>query len=164
MSMQTIHLLSELGIHPRRTVRFVAWMGEESGIQGAMTYAHDHESEISSHVAVLEEDFGSDHPIGLTFSGVTALRGYLAPVAKVLEPIGASMITPGDEIGEDVAPLMSKGVPGFTTARDPRFYFEYHHTAADTFDKVDPKDLAASAAVMAVTAYALADAETPAPR
>ncbi|MBB5065154.1 M20/M25/M40 family metallo-hydrolase [Granulicella mallensis] len=164
MSMQTIHLLAKLGIHPRRTVRFVAWMGEESGAQGAFTYAHDHESEIGSHVAVLEEDFGADHPIGLTFSGVAALRGYLAPLAKVLDPIGASMITPGDEIGEDVAPLISKGVPGFTAARDPRFYFQYHHTAADTFDKVDPKNLAASAAVMAVTAYALADAETPAPR
>ncbi|WP_236657186.1 M20/M25/M40 family metallo-hydrolase [Acidisarcina polymorpha] len=160
MAMQTIQLMAKLGIHPRRTVRFVAWMGEESGIQGALTYAHDHESEIKSHVAVLEEDFGADHPIGLTFSGAVALRQYLAPVAKVLEPIGASLITPGDEIGEDVAPLMSKGVPGFTAARDPRFYFKYHHTAADTLDKVNPRSLAESAALMAVTAYALADAAT----
>ena len=164
MAMQTIHLLAKLGVHPDRTVRFVAWMGEESGIQGAMTYAHDHASEINRHVAVLEEDFGSDHPIGLTFSGVAALKEYLAPVAQILEPIGASMITPGGEIGEDVAPIIGKGVPGFTAARDPRFYFNYHHTAADTIDKVDSKSLAESAAVMAVTAYALADAATPAPR
>lgn len=164
MSMQAIHLLAKLGIHPRRTVRFVAWMGEESGSQGAETYAQDYASEIKNHIAVLEEDFGTNHPIGLSYSGSNALEAYMEPVAKILEPIGASQLSQNNEIGEDVAALINKGVPGFTTTRDSRFYFMYHHTAADTLDKVDPKDLAESSAVVAVTAYALADAETPAPR
>jgi Zn-dependent M28 family amino/carboxypeptidase len=67
-------------------------------------------------------------------------------------------------VGEDVMSVVGKGVPGFTPAQDGRFYFNYHHTAADTFDKVDPRHLGENAAVMAVLAYALADSSSPAPR
>jgi carboxypeptidase Q len=68
------------------------------------------------------------------------------------------------ETGEDIAGLTAKGVPSFAPVQDSRFYFNYHHTAADTFDKIDPKHLNENAAVMAVLAYALADSPEPAPR
>jgi hypothetical protein len=164
VSMQVIHLMQKLGIHPQRTIRFVAWMDEESGGEGAQTYAADHAAELKDHVGALESDFGCDHPTGIVFAGPPQLKEWLAPVAHQLEPIGASMLTSGEDVGEDVSSVVSKGVPGFTPAQDGRYYFNYHHTAADTFDKVDPRHLSENAAVMAVLAYALADASTAAPR
>jgi len=68
------------------------------------------------------------------------------------------------ETGEDIAGMTEKGVPSFAPVQDSRFYFNYHHTAADTFDKVDPKQLNENAAVMAVLAYALADSSESAPK
>ena len=162
VSMQVIHLLKALGLHPKRTVRFIAWMDEEQGGSGAQTYAQEHAADMANHIGALESDLGADHPTGITYAGPAALGDYLRPVAQVLDAIGASTLTHGEEAGEDVSFL--KGVPGFTPTQDNRFYFNYHHTAADTFDKVDPQHLGENAAVMAVVAYALADASTPAPR
>jgi len=88
----------------------------------------------------------------------------MRPVAQVLAPIGASTVTYTRDVGTDVNPLNKKGVPGFSPAQDSRFYFNYHHTAADTFDKVDARELNENAAVMAVLAYALADSAEAAPR
>jgi carboxypeptidase Q len=162
VSMQAIQLLKKLGIHPKRTVRFIAWMDEEQGGEGAQTYATEHAGDLANHVGALESDLGADHPDGLTFAGKPELGEWLRPVAHVLEPIGASTLTGGEEAGEDIGFL--KGVPGFTPTQDSRFYFNYHHTAADTFDKIDPLHLNENAAVMTVVAYALADASGPAPR
>ena len=164
VSMQCIHLLQKLNVHPQRTIRFIAWMDEESGSEGAATYAEEHAGEIANHVGALESDLGADHPTGITFAGKPELADWLRPVAHQLDPIGASSITSGEEAGEDVAAVVSKGVPGFTPTQDSRFYFNYHHTAADTFDKINPRHLNENAAVMIVTAYALADASTRAPR
>jgi carboxypeptidase Q len=164
VSMQVIHLMQKLGLHPQRTIRFIAWMDEESGSEGASTYAADHAAEIKDHVGALESDLGCDHPTGITFAGSPELAEWLGPVGHQLEPIGAALVMQGPEVGEDIESVVSKGVPGFTPTQDSRFYFNYHHTAADTFDKVDPRHLGENAAVMAVTAYALADASSPAPR
>lgn len=163
-SMQAIHLLKELGIHPKRTVRFIAWMDEEQGAEGAETYAKDHASDLANHIAAMESDLGAGHPVGFSFVGKPELEQWMRPVAQVLDSIGASSISSSREAGTDVAPLNSKGVPGFSPEQDSRFYFNYHHTAADTFDKVVPRELNENAAVMTVLAYALADSADPAPR
>lgn len=164
VSMQVIHLMHTLGLHPQRTIRFIAWMEEESGGEGAQTYAAEHAAELKDHVGALESDLGCDHPSGLSFAGAPALKEWLRPVAHQLEPIGASIVTEAVDVGEDIGEVVGKGVPGFAPTQDSRTYFNYHHTAADTFDKVDPRHLGENAAVMAVTAYALADAAAPAPR
>jgi Zn-dependent M28 family amino/carboxypeptidase len=164
VSMQVIHLMQTLGIRPQRTIRFIAWMDEESGAEGAATYAVEHAAVIPDHVGALESDEGCGHPTGITFSGSSQLRQWLEPVARRLEPIGASLLTAGEEVGEDIAAVVTKGVPGFSPTQDSRTYFNYHHTAADTFDKVDPRQLGENAAVMAVLGFALADASTTAPR
>jgi hypothetical protein len=164
VSMQTLHLLKELGIHPRRTVRFVAWMSEEEGSEGAAAYMVDHNNEISNHVGAIESDLGADHPAGIYYAGKSELGQWLRPVAQVLDAIGAETLVSTPETGEDIAGLTAKGVPSFAPVQDSRFYFNYHHTAADTFDKIDPKHLNENAAVMAVLAYALADSPEPAPR
>lgn len=164
VSMQAIHLLKDLGVHPRRTVRFVAWMSEEEGSEGAAAYMADHKETIANHVGAIESDLGADHPAGLYYSGKNELGSWLRPVAQVLDAIGAETLVSTPETGEDIAGLTEKGVPSFAPIQDSRFYFNYHHTAADTFDKVDPRHLNENAAVMTVLAYALADSEQPAPR
>jgi hypothetical protein len=164
ISMQTLHLLKELGIHPRRTVRFVAWMSEEEGSEGAASYMVDHNNEIANHIGAIESDLGADHPAGIYYAGNSELGQWLKPVAQVLDAVGAETLVSTPETGEDIAGLTAKGVPSFAPIQDSRFYFNYHHTAADTFDKIDPKHLNENAAVMAVLAYALADSPQPAPR
>ena len=86
------------------------------------------------------------------------------PISQVLNPIGAGTLGQAPETGEDIDGLTRSGVPSFAPMQDSRFYFNYHHTAADTFDKVDPRHLNENAAVMTVLAYALADSAEPAPR
>jgi len=164
VSMQAIHLLSQLGIHPKRTVRFVAWMAEEEGSDGAQTYLAEHAADVANHIGAIESDSGAGHPTGVLFTGKPALQAWLRPISQVLERTGASGLTPSPETGEDISGLTDKGVPSFAPNQDSRFYFNYHHTPADTFDKVDPHELNENAAVMTVLAYALADSPDPAPR
>ena len=163
-AMETIQLLKTLNIHPRRTIRFIAWMNEEFGASGAASYGNEHAAEFRNHVAAMESDLGCDHPTGLYLSD-PALEAFLAPVSEALKPIGAGVLTTVDEIpSEDLAPMMAAGVPSLAPIQDLRSYFNYHHTAADTLDKVDPQHLGENAAVIAVAAYALADAKKPIPR
>jgi len=164
VSMQVLHLLHDLGLHPRRTVRFVAWMSEEEGSQGAAAYMADHKDEIANHIGAIESDLGADHPSGIYYSGKPGLGQWLHPLEQILEAIGAETLVDAPETGEDINGLTEKGVPSFAPVQDNRFYFNYHHTAADTFDKVDFKHLNENAAVMTVLAYALADSVEPAPR
>jgi len=164
VSMQAIHLLSKLGIHPKRTVRFIAWMSEEEGSQGAATYIQEHAQDVANHIGAIESDLGAGHPDGVLFAGKPELGAWLAPVAQALEPIGGNTFRSSPETGEDINVLTEKGVPSFAPSQDGRTYFNYHHTPADTFDKVNPRELGENAAVMTVLAYALADSAEAAPR
>lgn len=164
VSMQTIHLLSRLAIHPRRTVRFIAWMSEEPGVIGAAQYIKEYKDEFANHTAAIESDSGADHPTGIDFAGPPELDDWLRPVAHVLDAIGAGSLVPSPEAGSDIGAMTEQKVPCFAPIQDSRFYFNYHHSAADTFDKIDPAHLNENAAVMAVLAYALADSANPAPR
>ena len=164
VSMQAIHLLSKLGIHPKRTVRVIAWMSEEEGSEGAATYIKEHSSDVANHIGAIESDLGAGHPDGVLYAGNAKLGEWLTPVAQALDPIGASTFRSSPETGEDINVLTEKGVPSFAPSQDGRFYFNYHHTPADTFDKVNPRELSENAAVMTVLAYALADSDQPAPR
>lgn len=164
VAMETVHLLKDLGIHPRRTIRCVAWMSEEEGSEGAAAYMADHKDDVGNHVGAIESDLGADHPSGIFYAGKPELGQWLRPLSPVLDAIGAETLVSAPETGEDIDGLTVKGVPSFAPKQDSRFYFNYHHTAADTFDKVDPKHLNENAAVMAVLAFALADSPEPAPR
>jgi carboxypeptidase Q len=164
VSMQAIHLLHDLGVHPRRTVRFIAWMSEEEGSEGAAAYMADHKAEMANHIGAIESDLGADHPTGIFYAGKPELGDWLRPVSQVLDAIGAPVLENSPETGEDIAGLTEDKVPSFAPIQDSRFYFNYHHTAADTFDKIDPRHLNENAAIMTVLSYALADSPQPAAR
>ena len=157
VSMAALELMKELGIRPKRTVRMIAWMSEEEGSEGAAQYMKDHATDLANHAGAIESDLGADHPTGIYYAGKPELGQKLRPVAQVLEKIGAGSLVNAPETGEDISGLTGKGVPSFAPIQDSRFYFNYHHTAADTFDKIDKKHLNENAAIMTVLAYALAD-------
>lgn len=164
VAMQTVQLLKQLNLRPKRTIRFIAWMNEENGVVGGRTYAKENAAEMANHVAAIESDRGAGHPLGFEVKGKPEVMPLLAPVSKVLQSSGAGLLQLTEGAETDIAPLAAAGVPAFGLWQDTRFYFDYHHTAADTLDKIDPHELAENAAVMAVLAYAMANAPQPLPR
>ncbi|HKP88092.1 MAG TPA: M20/M25/M40 family metallo-hydrolase [Blastocatellia bacterium] len=165
VAMQVANLIKQLSLRPKRTIRVIAWMNEENGLRGGTAYAEARKAEIVNHVAAIESDLGAGHPTG--FSGHASAKAIemLGPLSAILQASGAGIVrqTQNPE-GADVSPLDRAGVPTFAPIQDVRTYFNYHHTAADTLDKIVPRELAENAAVMATLAYAIANLPQPLPR
>jgi carboxypeptidase Q len=164
VSMEAANLIQKLHLEPKRTIRVIAWMNEENGSAGSKQYGKDHEKEMSNHFAAMETDGGAGHPLGINIKGKPEVKKMLAPVAAILQGSEAGMLNLVEHCGADIEPLEKAGVPAFSPIQDSRFYFNYHHTAADTLNKIMPKELAENSAVVAVTAYALANVEQSLPR
>ena len=165
ISMAAAEILTRLQIRPRRTLRVIAWMDEENGGGGSKAYAQAHAAELPNHIAAIESDSGAGHPLGFALKMSPAAVAALHPVAEALAPVGATVFRPEDSSpGADISRMDAAGVPGIGLMQDQRRYFDYHHTAADTLDKVDPHELQENAAAMAVMAYFLAAAPEPLPR
>ena len=164
VSMEVANLTQKLHLKPKRTIRVIAWMNEENGLAGSKQYAKDHEKEWMNHFAAMETDGGADHPLGINIKAKPEAKKTFAPVAAILQGSGAGMLNLVEHCGADIGPMEKAGVPAFSPIQDSRFYFNYHHTAADTLDKIVPKELAENSAVVAVLAYALANMEQPLPR
>jgi len=164
VSMETANLMHQLNLKAKRTIRVIAWMNEENGLAGGKTYAADHAKDWPNHFAAMETDLGADHPVGLNIHAKPNVKAMLAPVAAVLQESGAGILRLVDHCGADIEPMEKAGIPAFSPIQDLRTYFNYHHTAADTLDKIVPKELAENAAVVAVAAYALANSEQALPR
>src|SRR5437763_2021491 len=162
VSMEAANLIQKLHLKPKRTIRVIAWMNEENGLAGSTQYWKDHEKE--KHFAAMETDGGAGHPLGLNIKGKPDVKKLLGPVAAILQESGAGMLNFVEHCGADIEPLEKADVPAFSPIQDSRFYFNYHHTAADTLDKIVPKELAENSAVVAVVTYALANMEQPLPR
>jgi carboxypeptidase Q len=146
-------------------LRVIAWMDEENGGSGSKAYVTEHKDALANHVGAIESDLGAGHPLG--FNGIfsPAVIAALVPVTQVLAKTGAILMENTGEGEADIDPMASAaGVPAFGLMQDERTYFNYHHTAADTLDKIDPHELAENAAAMAVLGYAIADMTQPLPR
>lgn len=162
VAMETAELVHKLGLHPKRTIRVIAWMDEEMGATGRDAYAKEHAGEVAAHVAAIESDSGAEHPLGFRVKISDAAVQQLSPVQDVLRPIGANLLNQvPDSPDTDIEPLVAAGIPGFGLWQNGLDYFTYHHTAADTLDKVVPQELRENAAAMAVMGYALADMTEP---
>ncbi len=165
ISMATAEILQRLHIRPRRTLRVIAWMDEENGGGGNKAYGKTHAAELANHVAAIESDAGAGHPLGFYMKMPPAALAALRPLIEILKPVGATAFRAAEySPGSDIEPLVEAGVPGIGIIQDGTKYFDYHHTAADTLDKVDPQNLRENAAAMAVLGFAIADMPDRLPR
>jgi len=153
---EAVRLMKELGLRARRTVRVVLWTNEENGLRGATAYRDAHADALENHVLAIESDSGVFDPLGFGFSGTDRAFETVRSVGRILEAVEAGRVTRGGG-GADIGPLMREGVPGMGLRVDGSRYFWYHHTDADTIDKLDARDMAECVAAMAVMAYVVAD-------
>jgi Zn-dependent M28 family amino/carboxypeptidase len=153
--------IGQLPEKPRRTIRVVLYANEEFGISGARAYAEAHAAEVPNHVLAAESDFGAGRVWQLQSRVAPRALPFIGQLAALLAPLGVEQ---GDNNassgGADLIPLQPAHIPVVSLSQDATHYFDWHHTANDTLDKIDPKELDQNVAVWAAMAYAFA--ETPA--
>jgi Zn-dependent M28 family amino/carboxypeptidase len=159
--MQALATLGQLGLTPRRTIRVVLYTNEENGVRGGKTYAEQHAAELPNTVLAVESDSGGFPPVGFTVGhkdpeAAARARARIADIASLLHEVGATTVKAGGG-GTDISPMQAGGVPQVGLSVDGKTYFDYHHSEADTLDKVQPQDLADMVAAAAVLAYVVAD-------
>jgi carboxypeptidase Q len=159
--MQAAATLKKLGLVPRRTVRVVLFTNEENGLRGARAYAKEHADELANTVLAVESDSGGFAPRGFSVQvkpddAQDRMKARVTDVVSLLRPINATRVTTGHG-GADIGPMAGANVPLIGLDTDGRTYFDYHHTDADTLDKVDPAALADDVAAVAALAYVVAD-------
>ena len=153
---EALRVLKRLGLTPKRTIRVVGWTNEENGMRGGNAYRDAHKAELDNHLLAIESDGGVFKPLGFGFTGPDAAFATLRDIGKLLDSIGAGQITKGGG-GADIGPIMALGVPGMGLNVDDSRYFWFHHTDADTVDKLDPREVAQCVATLAVMTYIVAD-------
>ena len=157
VAWEAVRLITALGLRPRRTVRAVLFTNEENGLRGGLAYRDQHRDELPQHVLMLESDAGVFRPRGFGFSGSEEARASVQAIASLLRGIEAHHVGPSGG-GADIAPSVNAAqVPAMSLDVDGSEYFRYHHTEADTVDKLDPGDVARCAAAVAVMGWAVAE-------
>ena len=156
VSWEAVRLLQRLGLRPRRTIRVVGWVNEENGARGGAAYRDAHRDQLRNHLLAIESDGGVFRPTGFGLTGSDSALALVRQIGGLLHRIGADTVTRGGG-GTDIEALGESGVPTMGLSDDASRYFWYHHTAADTPDKLDPKEMAQCVAAMAVMAYVVAD-------
>jgi len=163
VAWEAVRVLQRLGLRPRRTIRVVGWTNEENGARGGQAYRDAHASQLADHDLAIESDGGVFRPTGFGFTGSDSAFATVRQIGRLLASIGADTITKGGG-GTDIGPIMQRGVPGMGLNDDGTRYFWYHHSDADTVDKLDPREMAKCVAAMAVMAYVVADLPAKLPR
>ena len=181
-SLAAVNMIKKSGLHPKRTIRVVFWVNEENGGAGGEAYEKAlTPDELKNTVAAIEMDGGAETPVGYGYGAAESGGGFrrtmpgvpappaltlsaeehhsldmLKDVATLLAPVGATSVKAGGG-GSDISPLMAVGVPGLGEETTAAHYFDWHHTEADTLDKVDPTEFRKNVASLAVMTYVLAD-------
>jgi hypothetical protein len=179
-TLAAVNLIKKSGLKPKRTIRIVFWVNEENGGAGGEAYEKALTTEeLKNHVAAIEMDGGAEAPVGYGYgvsdgrsgrrtpgaapapavtlsAGETHSLALLQDIASLLATVGATHVKPGGG-GSDISPLMAAGVPGLGEETTAAHYFDWHHTEADTLDKVDPVEFRKNIASLAVMTYILAD-------
>ena len=152
--LQAARVFQQMKLRPKRTIRFIAWMNEENAANGGNgydQYAQDHRSELPKHVADIEIDVGTWHPVGYEVYASESLLNALRPMQSVLGKISSGVVQRRPGHGD-----MDDFMPGFEPFVDNRTYYDSHHTVADTFAMIDPKGIQENAALVGVLGYAMA--------
>jgi Zn-dependent M28 family amino/carboxypeptidase len=164
-TLEAVALIKKLGLHPRRTIRVVFWVNEENGGAGGRAYRAMIGDQVKNHVAAIEMDGGAEKPLGFGFGGggeegparvSPAAFRRAVEIGKLLAGIEGGQMTSGGG-GADIAPVMADGVPGFGVQTVGTHYFDWHHTDADSFDKIVPREFQQNVASLAVLSFVVAD-------
>jgi hypothetical protein len=183
---EAVALIHKLGLKPKRTIRLVFWVNEENGGAGGRAYRKMVGDKIGDQVAAIEMDGGAEKPLGMGYGSAGGARRprtaagatgaavssatdasalpadvkqsltELQDIVSMLGPIGADTVSAGGG-GSDIEALVADGVPALSPRTVGTHYFDWHHTEADTLDKVDPVEFRRNAAMLSVVAYVLAD-------
>ncbi|MFT5142058.1 MAG: carboxypeptidase Q [Thalassolituus oleivorans] len=156
VAWDALRRMKELGIRPKRTIRVVMWTNEENGLRGGNAYRDAHLDEVDNHILAIESDAGVFKPRGFGFTGSDPAFEVVKAIGGLLQPIGSGEITRGGG-GADIGPIMREGVPGMGLSVEGGRYFDYHHSPADTIDKLDPHDVNLAVATMGVMALTVAN-------
>lgn len=155
--LETARAIKQLGLKPKRTIRFVFFMGEEEGMIGSTEYVKAHLQEMDNIVAVLIMDIGAGKPLGWFSMGRTDLDGEIQSLMAPMASMGVSLIVHDAFAATDNAAFMAAGVPNLVMLQDDAPYFPVHHTAADTPDKAEIRDFTSCVVALAATTHQLAD-------
>ena len=162
--LEAARVIAQSGLKPKRTIRFILFSGEEEGLMGSAAYAAQHAATADSVQAVLVLDNGTGMITGQALQGrdqdEQLWKDLLAPVAS----LGATKVRQGNKGGTDHLSFIPYGVPGWNFDQESRGYNHTHHSQVDTYDHAVPSDLVQASAVMAVTAFELANLPALLPR
>ena len=162
VAMGVADVFKKLGLKPHRTVRIIGWMNEENGSRGSQAYFEANKNKLKEHIATIESDTGAGRPLGLIASITKADAKMLEPLKPLFRSIGTPVININEyRSGADVELMTEQGVPSFEPLIDARNYFSYHHTPADTLDKVDPENLRRQVAMFAMLTWYLSEMPDP---
>ena len=151
---------------PARTVRVVLYGSEEvaqptaTGNGGGAYLRSLSPEQLANHVFTGESDFGADRVYALGLPAGAQTSDFAKAAAQVLYPIGV-LASPQPELhgGADIGPIVEAGVPVFGLNQDGVRYFDLHHTADDTLDKIDPEQMSQNVAAWAALVWLAADSD-----
>jgi len=160
--LEAARVIMAAGKQPRRSIRFALWGGEEEGMQGSYAYTQAHKKELGKCIAALNTDNGAGHPKGWKVEGRSDLKEAMQPWSEaLLKSLGGGDLAMDTTYDTDHGPFVLDGIPALDLEVDMSHYFDIHHKSGDTFDKVDALDFKAGEAIVAATAWALAETEKP---
>jgi len=160
ISMAAAKLIHDLPQRPDRTIRVIAFANEEMGLWGARAYADRHAKDVAKFMLGTDSDLGAGRIYRMGASVKPGARHAIEQIADVLKPLGVAYdATRAGGGGSDLGSMHAKGMAALTLNQDATHYFDWHHTANDTLDKIDPKELAQNVAVYAAWSYMAAEAD-----
>ena len=149
-------VIIDSGLKPKRTIRVVAYGAEEIGLLGGFAYRDKYKSELPNHMMATESDFGAVGPYEVHYNWSEG-REDMQALADLLELPLIKKDTTG---GPDIGPIKREGVPAMRLQQDGTDYFDLHHTHDDTFDKIDPDEMAKNTAAFAAMAWITANSDS----
>jgi Zn-dependent M28 family amino/carboxypeptidase len=150
-------MIGKLERAPRRTIRVIAFCNEEQGLYGGKAYAEAHKAQLDLQQLGAESDFGAGRIYAFRAGVAPEAQSVIDRIGQLLAPLGIVADKLKGDAGPDIGPFAALGMPWAELAQDGTDYFDWHHTANDTLDKIDPKAMDQQAAAYAVLAYLAAE-------
>ena len=153
-SMEVLRILKNLNYSPKRTIRVVLFANEENGLKGGTKYAEEAILNNEKHFFALESDAGGFTPRGFSFDTSDKEFKTIKKFESLFVKYGMNNFFIGGS-GADIDPLKNGEVILAGLRPDTQRYFDYHHAASDTFDKINKRELELGAAAMTALVYLL---------